>query len=69
MDVNLKAPFFLMQKLHGMLKANARPERPSKVINVASIDGQRLNPWDTYAYHASKAGLIAFSRTLAPRIL
>jgi len=69
MDVNLKAPFFLMQKLHGMLKANARPERPSKVINVASIDGQRLNPWDTYAYHASKAGLIYLTRRVAAKLV
>ena len=69
MDVNLKAPFFLMQKLHGMLKANASGERPSKVINVASIDGQRLNPWDTYAYHASKAGLIYLTRRVAAKLV
>lgn len=69
MDVNLKAPFFLTQKLHDMLKAKATPEDPSKVINIASIDGQRLNPWETYAYHASKSGLIYLTRRVAARLI
>ncbi len=58
MDLNLKSPFFLTQKMHGLLTAKATAEEPSKVINIASIDGLRLNPWETYAYHASKSGLI-----------
>ncbi|GGM10004.1 2-deoxy-D-gluconate 3-dehydrogenase [Pseudooceanicola nanhaiensis] len=69
MDLNLKAPFFLTQKLRGMLKARASAERPAKVINIASIDGQRLNPWDTYAYHASKAGLIYLTRRVAAELI
>ncbi|MWB77841.1 SDR family oxidoreductase [Pseudooceanicola sp. 216_PA32_1] len=69
MDVNLKAPFFLTQKLHGMLTARATPGDPSKVINIASIDGQRLNPWETYSYHASKSGLIYLTRRVAARLI
>ncbi|MGR3321391.1 MAG: SDR family oxidoreductase [Pseudooceanicola sp.] len=69
MDLNLKAPFFLTQKLRGMLKARASAEHPAKVINIASIDGQRLNPWDTYAYHASKAGLIYLTRRVASELI
>ena len=57
MDLNLKSPFFLLQALHGPLKNAATPERPSKVINIASIDGIALNPLETYSYHASKAAL------------
>ncbi|MDF1857013.1 SDR family oxidoreductase [Pseudooceanicola sp.] len=69
LDLNLKSPFFMMQKLRGMLKARASAEQPAKVINIASIDGQRLNPWDTYAYHASKAGLIFLTRRVAAELV
>jgi len=68
-DLNLKSPFFLTQKLHGALKAAASAERPAKVINICSIDGQRLNPWDTYAYHASKSGLIYLTRRVAAELI
>jgi NAD(P)-dependent dehydrogenase (short-subunit alcohol dehydrogenase family) len=69
MDLNIKSPFFLTQALHGALKAAARPERPAKVINVTSIDGMRLNPSETYSYHASKSGLIYLTKRLAARLI
>lgn len=69
MDLNVKTPFFLTQKLHGLLKAAARPDQPSKVIMIASIDGLRPNPWDTYPYQASKAGLIHLTRRMAARLI
>jgi 2-deoxy-D-gluconate 3-dehydrogenase len=69
LDLNLKSPFFLTQALHGTLKAAASAERPAKVINIASIDGIRLNPQETYSYHASKAGLIYLTRRLAARLI
>jgi NAD(P)-dependent dehydrogenase (short-subunit alcohol dehydrogenase family) len=64
-DLNLKSPFFLTQKLLGMLRAAATPARPAKVINIASVDGLRLSPWETYSYHASKAGLFHLTRRMA----
>jgi len=69
MDLNLKSPFFLTQALHGALKAAGSHERPSKVINIYSIDGIRLNPQETYSYHASKAGLIYLTRRMAARLV
>ncbi|HET8747874.1 MAG TPA: SDR family oxidoreductase, partial [Ramlibacter sp.] len=66
-DLNMKAPFFLTQALHGALKAGAK-ERPAKVINIASIDGISVNPWETYSYAASKAGLIHLTRRMALRL-
>ena len=69
MDLNLKSPFFLLQALHGALKAAASPERPSKVINIASIDGIALNPLETYSYHASKSALIYLTRRLAAHLV
>lgn len=69
MDLNVKTPFFLTQKLHNLLVAAASEERPAKVIHVSSIDGQRINPWETYAYQASKAGVIQLTRRMAARLI
>jgi 2-deoxy-D-gluconate 3-dehydrogenase len=68
-DLNMKSPFFLTQALYGTLKASGTHERPAKVINICSIDGIRLNPQETYAYHASKAGLIYLTRRMAARLI
>jgi 2-deoxy-D-gluconate 3-dehydrogenase len=69
MNLNVKSPFYLTQALHGALKAAGTFERPAKVINIASIDGQRPNPQETYSYHASKAGLIHLTRRLAATLI
>jgi NAD(P)-dependent dehydrogenase (short-subunit alcohol dehydrogenase family) len=69
MNLNLKSPFFLTQALHGALKAAVEEDKPAKVINIASIDGIRLNPQETYSYHASKSGLIYLTRRLAARLI
>lgn len=69
MDLNVKTPFFLTQKLHNLLLAAASAERPAKVINVSSIDGQKINPWETYPYQASKAAVIQLTRRMAARLI
>jgi 2-deoxy-D-gluconate 3-dehydrogenase len=69
MNLNVKSPFFLTQALHGALAKAASAERPAKVINIASIDGIRLNPLETYSYHASKAALIYLTRRMAARLV
>ena len=68
-DVNVKAPFFLTQALHGALKRAARPERPAKVVNIGSIDGLRVNAWETYSYQASKAAILHLTRKMAARLI
>ncbi len=68
-DLNLKSPFFLTQALAPSLRAAASPERPAKVIMVASIDGIRPNPQETYSYQASKGGLIHLTRRMAARLI
>ena len=68
MDLNLKSPFFLIQSMHKLLKAGASDEHPAKVINICSIDGIRLNPWETYSYHASKSGLLYLTRRIAAKL-
>ena len=69
MDLNLKAPFFLTQALHGMLREAARADRPAKVINIASIDGIAVNPQETYSYAASKAGLIHLTKRMSLKLI
>ena len=69
MDLNLKAMFFLTQALAPDLRAAAAAgDHLAKVINVASIDGIRPNPLETYSYHASKAGVIHLTKRLASRL-
>ncbi|SOB80984.1 NAD(P)-dependent dehydrogenase, short-chain alcohol dehydrogenase family [Sphingomonas guangdongensis] len=69
MDLNVKSPFFLTQALHGLLRAAGSRERPAKVINITSIDGMRLNAWETYSYQASKAALIQLTKRMAARLV
>ena len=69
MDLNVKTPFFLTQKLHDLLVAGGKSGHPAKVIHVSSIDGQRINPWETYAYQASKAAVIQLTRRMAARLI
>lgn len=69
MDLNLKSPFFLVQALHDSLKAGSSASQPAKVINITSIDGQRLNPWETYSYQASKSALIYLTKRMAARLV
>jgi NAD(P)-dependent dehydrogenase (short-subunit alcohol dehydrogenase family) len=69
MDLNVKSPFFLTQALLDPLKAAASLSQPAKVINITSIDGQRLNPWETYSYQTSKAALIYLTKVMAARLI
>jgi NAD(P)-dependent dehydrogenase (short-subunit alcohol dehydrogenase family) len=69
MDLNVKGPFFLTQALYPQLKAAASQAQPAKVINIGSIDGIRLNPWETYSYHASKAAILYLTKRMAARLI
>ncbi|MEE4209279.1 MAG: SDR family oxidoreductase, partial [Parvularcula sp.] len=65
MDVNLKGPFFLTQKMLPLLLKAASPERPAKIVNIASVEGMRAGQMETYSYGASKAALIHLTEHLA----
>ena len=68
MDLNVKTPFYLTQKLAPVLRKAASATQPAKVIMIASVDGMKLNPWETYPYQASKAALIHLTRRMAARL-
>ena len=67
-DLNMKAPVFLTQALTPMLR-KAATDHLAKVIHIASIDGLSVNPWETYSYAASKAGLIHLTRRMALQLV
>ena len=66
-DLNMKTPFFLTQALTPLLK-QAATDHLAKVIHIASIDGISVNPWETYSYQASKAGLIHLTKRMAVQL-
>jgi NAD(P)-dependent dehydrogenase (short-subunit alcohol dehydrogenase family) len=69
MDLNVKTPFFLTQKLHDLLVTAGKGDHLAKVIHVSSIDGLRINPWETYPYQASKAAVIQLTKRMAARLI
>lgn len=68
MDLNVKSLFFLTQKFLPLLRAGARADQTARVINIASVDGQRVPDFETYSYSASKAAVIHMTRVLAKRL-
>ena len=67
-DLNMKTPFFLTQALAPMLRQAAK-QHMAKVINIASIDGLSVNPWETYSYAASKAGVIHLTKRMSLELI
>ena len=68
MDTNVKAVFFLIQKLIKMLESSGDNSDPSRIINVGSIDGVGIPRAETYSYPASKAAIHQLTRVLANRL-
>ena len=68
MDTNVKAVFFLIQKLIKMLENSGDNSDPSRIINVGSIDGIGIPRAETYSYPASKAAIHQLTRVLANRL-
>jgi len=63
LETNLSGAFRITRRiLGGMVRA-----RFGRVINVASVVGQRANPGQAN-YAASKAGLVAFTKTVAVEV-
>lgn len=67
-DLNLKSPFFLLQKLLPLLRAGATAERPSTVINLGSVGALKIGPREVYSYQASKGAIHWLTRSLAKKL-
>jgi NAD(P)-dependent dehydrogenase (short-subunit alcohol dehydrogenase family) len=68
MDTNLKAVFFLTQRLLPMLRQATQSGTPSRVINIGSIDGMKCSAFDNFSYGASKAALHHLTRFMATHL-
>eukprot|EP00754_Rhynchopus_humris_P003984 Rhum_TRINITY_DN12063_c0_g1::Rhum_TRINITY_DN12063_c0_g1_i1::g.48933::m.48933 len=69
MRVNVNSVFTLTQEAAPLLEESARAcGRPSRVLNISSINGVRPSDFDTFAYSASKAGVIRLSQHLASKL-
>lgn len=68
MDLNLKAPFFVMQKLLPLLRAGTAPGRPCNVINIGSVGALKVGPREVYAYAAAKGAIHWVTKSLAKRL-
>ncbi len=64
-DLDAKAPFFLMQALLPQLRAAASPDERASVINISSVNAIRPSGLQNYSYVAAKAGLQGMSAQLA----
>lgn len=64
MNLNVKAPFFLVQKLLPLLRNGASAEDTASVINIGSIAGIS-GATDTFSYAPSKAAVHQLTRNLA----
>lgn len=67
MDLNVKAPFFLIQKLLPLLRAGASKEDTASIINIGSIAGI-CGATDTFSYAPSKAAVHQLTRNLAAEL-
>ena len=68
-DLNLKTPFFLTQKLTPLLEKRGTTEDPARVVNIASIDGLHVPMMETYSYSASKSGIIHLTKHMAKTLI
>ena len=68
MDTNVKAVFFLTQKLLPLLRAAAATGVPARVINIGSIDGLKSSIFDAFSYGASKAAVHHLTRFMATHL-
>jgi len=67
MDVNVRAPFFVVQQAYPLLKAASSAECHATIINLGSIGGLHIPNWEAHPYGVSKAAIHHMTRSLAKR--
>lgn len=63
MDVNLNGPFICCREVVGQMRSQGY----GRIVNIASVAGKEGNP-NASAYSASKAGLIALTKSLGKEL-
>lgn len=64
-DLNLKAPFWLVQALLPALQRAGHADDPARIINIGSIAAIHVAQSPNYSYASSKAALHQLTRVLA----
>jgi len=67
-DLNLKAPFWLVQALLPALRSAGTADDPARVINIGSIAAIHIPARPNYSYSSSKAALHQLTRVLAKEL-
>lgn len=65
LDLNLKAPFWLVQALLPALRRAGTADDPARIINIGSIAAIHVAQSPNYSYASSKAALHQLTRVLA----
>lgn len=65
MDLNVKSPFFMTQRVLKLLEAAGSENNYARVINIGSIEGMRTSHLEAYSYAASKAAVLHVTRMMA----
>lgn len=68
MDLNVRVPFAMVQRLLPSLEAAGTAGDPARVINIGSIAGTFSARLNAYSYSASKAALHHLGRELAAEL-
>jgi 2-deoxy-D-gluconate 3-dehydrogenase len=65
MDLNVKSIFFLSKRLLPALREAGETDEPSRIVNIASVNGITHPRMNNYSYSASKAAVIQLTRHMA----
>ncbi|MFI5592344.1 SDR family oxidoreductase [Amycolatopsis sp. NPDC051758] len=65
LDLNLKAPFWLVHALLPALRRAGTADDPARIVNIGSIAAIHVADSPNYSYASSKAGLHQLTRVLA----
>jgi NAD(P)-dependent dehydrogenase (short-subunit alcohol dehydrogenase family) len=67
-NLNMKMPFFTIQKFLALLRAGGNSDHPASVIHIGSMGALRVGSREVYAYQASKAGSHWLAKSLARKL-
>lgn len=65
MTINVQVPFTLSRELLPLMRETASDENPSRIVNIGSIAGNKVDRLSAFSYTASKAAIQMLSREMA----
>jgi NAD(P)-dependent dehydrogenase (short-subunit alcohol dehydrogenase family) len=68
LQLDVAAPFELVQATADLLRAGSRDGDPARVVNIGSVDGHAVSRFENFAYPPAKAALHHLTRLLALRL-